>query len=71
MLFLFLISFLKKYFIFGCAGSSSLYTGFSLVLVSRGYSLGAVYGLLIVVATLVAERGGTRHMGFSSCDAWA
>ena len=29
----------------------------SLVLVSRGYSLAAMLGLLIAVASLVAERG--------------
>jgi len=32
-------------------------TNFSLVAVSRGYSLVAVHGLLIVVASLVAEHG--------------
>ena len=31
--------------------------GFSLVLVSEGYSLGAVFGLLIVVASPVTKHG--------------
>ena len=42
-------------FIFGCAGSS-LMLRLSLVVASRGYSLVAVHGLLIVVAFLVAEH---------------
>ena len=42
-------------FIFGCAGFSLLF-GFSLVVVSRGYSLVAVLGFLITVASLVAEH---------------
>ena len=33
------------------------HTGFSLVVVSRGYSLSAVHGLLIVVASLLVEHG--------------
>ena len=49
------------YFIFDCAGSSLLHTGlfvrFFLVVVGRGYSLLAVYKLLIVMA--------------SCCRAWA
>ena len=32
-------------------------TGFSLVGVTRGYSLGAVLGLLMTVASFVAENG--------------
>ena len=40
-------------FVFGCAGSSSLHTGFSLVMESRGYSLAAVLRLLITRASLV------------------
>ena len=43
-------------FIFGCAGSSLLH-GLSLVVVSRGYSLVAVCGLLTALASLVAEHG--------------
>ena len=42
-------------FSFGCAGSLFL-VGFSLVVVSRGYSLVAVQGLLIAVASLIADR---------------
>ena len=41
----------------GCAGSSLLLAGFSLVVASRGYSLVTVYGLLLAVASLVAEHG--------------
>ena len=42
-------------FIFGCAGSSPL-CGLSLVVEGRDPSLVAVHGLLIVVASLVAEH---------------
>ena len=48
-------SFLK--IIFGCAGSLLLCADFSLVAASKGYSLVGVRGLLIVVASLVAEQG--------------
>ena len=41
-------------FIFGCAGSLGC-MDFSLVVVSQGYSLVAVRGLLIVVASVAAE----------------
>ena len=40
---------------FGCAGSSLL-CGLSLVAASRAYSVVAVHGLLIAVASLVAEQ---------------
>jgi len=50
--------FLKFYsFDFGCAGSSLLCAGLSLVAVSRGCSLAVVHRLLIVLASLVAEQG--------------
>ena len=49
--------FLKYSFIFGCARSSLLCGGFSLVAASGGYSADAMHGLLLVVASLVAERG--------------
>ena len=49
--------FFKKLFIFGCTGSLLPCAGFSLVAASRGYSLVGVRGLLIVVASLVAEQG--------------
>ena len=39
---------------FGCAGSSLL-CGLSLVAASRGYSLVAVWGLLVAVVSLVVE----------------
>ena len=45
-----------KFFFFDCTGSSVL-VGFSLVAASRGYSLVAVCGLLIVVASLIVEHG--------------
>ena len=51
------VSFLKHTFIFGCTRSSWLCAGFSLVVASRIYSLVAVRGLLIAVASLVAEHG--------------
>ena len=40
-------------FIFGCVGACEL----SLVVVSRGYFLVAVCGLLLAVASLVADHG--------------
>ena len=43
------------FLMFGCAGSSLLHArAFSLVAVSRGYSVVVVHGLLIAVASLVA-----------------
>ena len=42
--------------------------GFPLVWESRGYSLVAVCGLLIAVASLVVDLG---CLGFSSCGTWA
>ena len=56
--------------LFGCAGSSSLLMGFSLVAVRQSYSLVLVHGLLTVVASLVAEHG-LRALVLSSCSAWA
>ena len=46
---------------------------FSLVAVSRGYSLVAVCGLLVVVAvaSLTAEHEVLGHVGFSRCGTWA
>ena len=41
----------------GCAGCLSLHAGFSPVAASRGYSRVAVQGLLIAVASLVADHG--------------
>ena len=52
-----LSSFLKKLFIFGCAGFFVAACGLSLVIASRGYSLVAMHGLLIAVASLLAEHG--------------
>ena len=42
----------------------------SLVVVSGVYSLVAMYGLLIVVAFLIAEHRVYEH-GLSSCGPWA
>ena len=42
--------------------------GFSLAVAKGSYSLVAVHGLLIAVASLVAED---RHTGFSSFSTWA
>ena len=42
----------------------------SLTVVSKGYSLAVVHGLLIAVLSLVAETG-SRHMGFGSCGSHA
>ena len=44
------------YFIFWSVPGLCCYVGFSLVAASRDYSLAAVFGLLIVVASLV-EHG--------------
>ena len=52
--FFFLYNFI--YIFFGCAGLHCS-TGFSLAMVSGGYSLALVCRLLIVVAFLVAEHG--------------
>ena len=38
---------------------------------SRGYSLAAVHGLLIVVASLVAEQQAVGRVDFSSCGSQA
>ena len=52
-------------FIFGCAGSSLL-DGLSLVAARGSYSLVVVCGLLIAVASLVAQALG--YSGFSRCS---
>ena len=53
-------AFLKKLiylFIFGCIGSSLLRVRFSLIVESGGLLFTVVHGLLIAVASLVAEHG--------------
>ena len=50
-------------FTFGCAESLLLCTGFSLVAANRGYSLLVGHGLLITVASFVAEHMGSRAQG--------
>lgn len=82
----FLVTFQNLYclFMFCCAGSSLVCSGFSLVGVSGGYSLVAVHGLLSsVVASLVvsmdsvvaAQRSGCKpgllECGLGGCGAWA
>ena len=52
----FFFFFLINLFSFGCIGSLLLHTGFSLVGVDQGLLFVAVHGLLIVVASLVAEH---------------
>ena len=59
------------YLFFGCAGPSLLRADFSLVAVSVFYSLVAVRGLLIAVASLIVGAQALGHTGFSSCGAWA
>ena len=72
--------FLILLFIYGCAGSSLLLLGFSLVEASRGYllSLLVVLTLLTGVASLIVEHGllGVRASivaarSPSSCGSWA
>lgn len=46
------------FIIFVCTGSSLLFMGFSLIAVSRGYSLIAVEELLIMVAFLLQSLDG-------------
>ena len=58
----FLKNILKILFI-GCAGSS-LPSRLSLVVANSGFSLVAVHGFLIVVASLCST--GSMHTGFSS-----
>ena len=50
---------------FGCAGASLLWEGFSLVMVIGGYSLVEVLGLLLLWSM------GSRAPGPSSCGSWA
>ena len=45
-------------------------TGFSLVVASRGYSLVAVRGLLIAIASRCRAQG-LECVSFSSSDTWA
>ena len=54
---IFFVSLKKKKILYGRPGSLLLHMGLSLVAVSRGYSPVAVHGLLIAVASLVAEHG--------------
>ena len=51
--------------------------GFSQAVVSKGYSLAVVHGLLIAVASLIAEQGlfgaqasAVEALGLNSCSSW-
>ena len=44
---------------------------FSLVAMSRDHSAVEMHGLLVVVASLVAEHKALEHVGFGSCGARA
>ena len=71
----FLKFFLKIYlfyllFIFGCVGSSLLRAGFSLVVVSRGYSSLWCVGFSLRWLLLLRSTG-SRRVGFSSCGTQA
>ena len=55
-------------FIFGCAGSSLLTAGFSLIVKRRGSSTVVVHGLLTAIASSVA--GLYRVLGFGSVVPW-
>ena len=58
-------------YLFMAALNLHCFSSFSLVVASRGYSLGAMHGLLIEMASLVAEyrllglEGFSRHTFFS------
>ena len=64
-------SFFLSIYVFLSMLSFCCCAGFSLVVASRGYTLVVVRGLLIVVASLVAEHGALGHAGFSGCGSWA
>ena len=57
-------------FSFGCVGSLVLCAGFSLVAVSGGYSSLWCAGFSLQWLLLLWSMG-SRHAGFSSCDAQA
>ena len=57
-IYIYIHTYISSLFIFGCAGSLVL-RGLSLISMSRGYSLVAACGLLIVVAS----RCGSRMFG--------
>ena len=60
-------SFMFNYFWLHCAIALH---GLSLVAMSRGYSLFAVYGLLFSMVLLLQSTGSRDH-GLSSCGTWA
>ena len=59
--FLKLMCLLKKFFLFGCPGSSLLQAGFSLAAVSGDNSLVAVRGLLVWWLLLLQSVGSKLH----------
>ena len=60
-------SFMFNYFCLHCVIALH---GLSLVAVSKGYSLFAVYGLLFSMVLLLQSTGSRDH-GLSSCGTWA
>ena len=69
--------FILFYFIFGCIGSLLLHVGFSLVVVSRGYSslwragIALWWPLLLGAWALGAWASVVVAHGLSSCVSWA
>ena len=64
--FFFFLIYLSYLFIFGCLGSSLLRTGFSLVVVSEGYSSLWCVGFSLPWLLLLQSMGSKRP-GFRSC----
>ena len=71
-------NFLNKVVFSGCTvsllqGTASLllHSGFSLVAVSRSYSLVAIQGLFIVLLLLLWSVGSRAHVAFSNCGSRA
>ena len=62
--------FFLNFYLFGFVGSSLLRAGFSLVAASGGYSSLWCSGFSLQWLLLLRSTG-SRHVGFSSCDAWA
>ena len=62
---------LKKIYYFGAVLGLCCCTAFSLISVRRHCSLVVLYGLLIAVASLVAERWLLGWADLSSCVSWS
>lgn len=63
-------SFFILFYLFVALLGLCCFMGFSLVAVSRGYSLAVVQGFLIAVASLLRSTGSRAH-GLRSCSFWA